>query len=366
METCENCHRQIGDLETPCVLNDHVVCRECHEKLSRRESHGSVARSTDKSVAGANVVAAVRRTVARARRRPLFAAVGAGVLIALALLAWWFRPRYGAVAGEVWSGHTPLRGVEVYLVPRDNVVQLERRFHRVVLPREITAMRARCQRLRLAVARASVQPLYRKARAAYRKARAAYRKARATWGKAQATWGKAQATWDKTWADRKAPAAYRKASVAYYKASVVHYKASVVHREALGKWKDASRRQAKLTTALSTSSAILKREVQLQQQETGLASKHPRIFIAALLNWKTGAIVGPAFAKLLAASLARVTKTTSGFKGNFLSSHIPAGRYYVVAYNGGYVWMVPADVTGGATVTVHLSESTALGTALQW
>ena len=34
METCENCHRQIGDLETPCVLNDHVVCRECWERLN--------------------------------------------------------------------------------------------------------------------------------------------------------------------------------------------------------------------------------------------------------------------------------------------------------------------------------------------
>ncbi len=358
METCENCHRQIGDLETPCVLNDHVVCRECHEKLSRRESHGSVARSTDKSVAGANVVAAVRRTVARARRRPLFAAVGAGVLIALALLAWWFRPRYGAVAGEVWSGHTPLRGVEVYLVPRNNVVQVERRFHRVVLPREIMVMRAGCQRLRLAVARASVQPLY-------RKARAAYRKARATWGKAQATRDKAWAAWDKA-AYIEAQADLDKAQAALDKAQAAHHRAKAAWDKARARWKEASRRQVKLAKVLSTSLKQLKREAQLRQQEIGLASKHPRIFFAALLNGKTGAIVGPAFAKLLAASLARVTKTTSGFKGNFLSSHIPAGRYYVVAYNGGYVWMVPADVTGGATVTVHLSESTALGTALQW
>ena len=38
METCENCHRQIGDLETPYVFNDHIVCKECHKMLSEAES----------------------------------------------------------------------------------------------------------------------------------------------------------------------------------------------------------------------------------------------------------------------------------------------------------------------------------------
>jgi hypothetical protein len=33
MERCENCQRIIGDLETPMLYCDHVVCRECREQL---------------------------------------------------------------------------------------------------------------------------------------------------------------------------------------------------------------------------------------------------------------------------------------------------------------------------------------------
>lgn len=37
METCENCGKKIGNLETPKVFQDHIVCGECWEKLSPRE-----------------------------------------------------------------------------------------------------------------------------------------------------------------------------------------------------------------------------------------------------------------------------------------------------------------------------------------
>ncbi len=32
-ETCENCGRTIGKLETPWLYDDNVVCRECWERL---------------------------------------------------------------------------------------------------------------------------------------------------------------------------------------------------------------------------------------------------------------------------------------------------------------------------------------------
>lgn len=35
METCENCGRGIGNLETPFVWEDKAVCKPCHTKLSR-------------------------------------------------------------------------------------------------------------------------------------------------------------------------------------------------------------------------------------------------------------------------------------------------------------------------------------------
>lgn len=38
LETCENCGRTIGALETPHVHNDHVVCAECAGHLARSPS----------------------------------------------------------------------------------------------------------------------------------------------------------------------------------------------------------------------------------------------------------------------------------------------------------------------------------------
>lgn len=37
MERCSNCHRIIGDLETPCVWQGKVVCAECHARLPLQE-----------------------------------------------------------------------------------------------------------------------------------------------------------------------------------------------------------------------------------------------------------------------------------------------------------------------------------------
>ena len=34
MEKCDNCGAAIGDLETPHVWNNHVVCQTCHIKLN--------------------------------------------------------------------------------------------------------------------------------------------------------------------------------------------------------------------------------------------------------------------------------------------------------------------------------------------
>ena len=34
METCENCNRLIGNLETPYLHDGHVVCADCKQRLS--------------------------------------------------------------------------------------------------------------------------------------------------------------------------------------------------------------------------------------------------------------------------------------------------------------------------------------------
>lgn len=35
-ETCQNCERVIGKLETPSVWKDHIVCAECYAKLAKQ------------------------------------------------------------------------------------------------------------------------------------------------------------------------------------------------------------------------------------------------------------------------------------------------------------------------------------------
>jgi ankyrin repeat protein len=37
-EVCENCGRGIGKLETACVYQDNVVCKECYEKLGSKKN----------------------------------------------------------------------------------------------------------------------------------------------------------------------------------------------------------------------------------------------------------------------------------------------------------------------------------------
>jgi hypothetical protein len=55
-ERCENCGGKIGKLQTPHVWDNHIVCAECHRKLSI-EKQPAVASSTTQ--AGAEIPTAV-------------------------------------------------------------------------------------------------------------------------------------------------------------------------------------------------------------------------------------------------------------------------------------------------------------------
>ncbi len=49
VEKCTNCERTIGNMETPCVFDGHVVCAECHARLSAKpETGGAVANTPNK------------------------------------------------------------------------------------------------------------------------------------------------------------------------------------------------------------------------------------------------------------------------------------------------------------------------------
>ena len=37
---CENCERSIGKLEEQFKFNEHMVCAECHKKLSENQKEG--------------------------------------------------------------------------------------------------------------------------------------------------------------------------------------------------------------------------------------------------------------------------------------------------------------------------------------
>lgn len=49
MDKCANCSRDIGNLETPMVFNDAIVCAECHSRLSTHN------RTTEPRAAGRRV-----------------------------------------------------------------------------------------------------------------------------------------------------------------------------------------------------------------------------------------------------------------------------------------------------------------------
>jgi hypothetical protein len=54
MEKCQNCERPIGNLETPMLWEDAVVCAECHSKLSTKPSRPSELRSIGRDCVACN------------------------------------------------------------------------------------------------------------------------------------------------------------------------------------------------------------------------------------------------------------------------------------------------------------------------
>ena len=51
MERCENCEQQIGKLETGYVHNDHILCRDCYDRIARQD--GPPAREESAQTGGA-------------------------------------------------------------------------------------------------------------------------------------------------------------------------------------------------------------------------------------------------------------------------------------------------------------------------
>lgn len=68
MEECENCGRSIGKLETPHVINEHVVCSECHAKIVA--SQAPAKRESDAVAPSAQHPAVQVIEVPHARRKP--------------------------------------------------------------------------------------------------------------------------------------------------------------------------------------------------------------------------------------------------------------------------------------------------------
>lgn len=50
MEVCANCHRTIGDLETPRIFHEHIVCAECDARLQSAPT-AAAARAVHSSTA---------------------------------------------------------------------------------------------------------------------------------------------------------------------------------------------------------------------------------------------------------------------------------------------------------------------------
>lgn len=65
LETCANCNRAIGKLETPMLWQDKVVCADCHAKLSKSESYRqSINTPNESSPASADLLLSSREVQA--------------------------------------------------------------------------------------------------------------------------------------------------------------------------------------------------------------------------------------------------------------------------------------------------------------
>lgn len=85
MEKCENCGRDIGNLETPYVVNDHIVCVECHAKLNVIQLPEPIRKETEPVVVDVERIPAQRsRPRRRGRRR---APEGNGAAMAMGIAA---------------------------------------------------------------------------------------------------------------------------------------------------------------------------------------------------------------------------------------------------------------------------------------
>jgi ribosomal protein L37AE/L43A len=99
-EACSNCGSQIGKLETPYIWEQHIVCEECHDKLSRAAArrgneipldYAGIAQSrTPQASPHPTPVSAIRRAcpVCGSTRPPIQKAKGNGCLLVVLLLLW--------------------------------------------------------------------------------------------------------------------------------------------------------------------------------------------------------------------------------------------------------------------------------------
>jgi len=82
MDKCENCERTIGKLETPFVLHERVVCRECYGRLVAQappvpQANPALRSTTDAEPGAAEVLADLERiTQASSVRAPVSGGVG--------------------------------------------------------------------------------------------------------------------------------------------------------------------------------------------------------------------------------------------------------------------------------------------------
>lgn len=82
MKTCANCHRTIGDLETPRFYEQQIVCAECDARL-RNATTGMPPR--------ARAHVPLKATDFNPVRVVLALAVVAGIVIIILLLIEWVR-----------------------------------------------------------------------------------------------------------------------------------------------------------------------------------------------------------------------------------------------------------------------------------
>ncbi len=399
MEKCANCGRQIGNLEMPYVFSGRVVCQGCDALLRRQVDTKQV-----------------NATLTRKWYRSVVVGAAAILVITLALI-WLFSPRYGTVRGRIWLDNEPVRGISVFLLSHQALVEMEQYYHDNTLKKLIATTKSDIGRnntallLTKAQVKKEINPrmlfeignrYYEKATLSDSTFKTGYCHMAADWWRKAAAKGNVNAMvglgilyycgnigtdWavhGQNWLQKavaKQEMWWRKAAAkgdAEAKKNLFIYAHSRRWTDAIAKawWREDGAVAHGKISSVAVSSCLkevrslaairdkLKRDTKRLQSlllQARVAEESVHFATMAITDTATRSL----FLEGLARKFTKAKRYLSGFNGHYEFTRLSSAHYFVIClyskqegpFVNRYAWIVPVDAHDGRTSTVNLTET---------